>query len=455
MIQFPNTFRVVRMAFAVTVFAALTALCAHAAAPGRLERIAVSPELRKELGRYGLEAGRYVQPKAGCASAAASRERHRRVTGRPFPSSLSYLLYVPKGQKSRKVPLLIYLPGSGERGEDLLRQFHQRTIFKRITSGEFQARHPCYMLALSPPEGVGTFLDGEPGRPSAIQDLIAGAVSAVVASRRAPPVDRNRLYATGLSLGGEGVYGLAFAYPGLIAAGIPVAAAPPPADYLPPKRPGYWWHFYNEGDYRAKRIDPAALDVFRKAVEVADGEFRTGTYPATGHNAWDAAWREEAVWEWLFSKTANGRPAEPSRPTSSKKPAPAAKSPTVICTASRPGRDGGTGPERAADGLDGTAYVSDRPVGKGDWLQAEFPDGVSGRMTVRTGTAKGGKRLTKGHLAISTNGRTWERVGRFSRETGECTVTLRYKVRFIRILPENDTPQTLVVREIVVTRPTP
>ena len=327
--------------------AALPAMCVHAAAPGRLERVAASPELRKELARYGLEAGKYVQPKAGCASAEAGRERHRRVTGRPFPSSLSYLLYVPKGQKSRKVPLLIYLPGSGERGEDLMRQFHQRTVFARVTSAEFQARHPCYMLALSPPEGVGTFLDGEPGRPSAIQDLIAGAVSAVMAAHGAPPVDANRIYATGLSLGGEGVYGLAFAFPGLFAAGIPVAAGPPPADYLSVGRPGRWWHFYNEGDYQAKRIDPAALDVFRKAVEDAGGEFRTGTYPATGHNALDAAWREADVWEWLFSKTADGRPAEPSRPASSKRPAPAAKSPAVICTASRPGRDGGTGPEQS------------------------------------------------------------------------------------------------------------
>ena len=431
-------------------WSALTTMYAHAAAPGRLERVAVTPELRKELGRYGLEAGRYVQPKAGCASAAASRERHRRVTGRPFPSAVPYLLYAPKGVKSRKVPLILYLPGSGERGEDLMRQFHQRTIFRRITSDEFQARHPCYMLALSPPEGVGTFLDGEPGRPSAIQDLIAGAVSAVVATHGSPPVDGNRLYATGLSLGGEGVYGLAFAFPGLFAAGIPVAAGPPPADYLSVGRPGRWWHFYNEGDYQAKRIDPAALDEFRKAVEDAGGEFRTGTYPATGHNAWDAAWREADVWEWLFSKTADGRPAEPSRPASSKRPVPAANSPAVVCTASRPGRDGGTGPERAADGLDGTAYVSDQPVGKGEWLQVEFPGGIAGRIIVRTGTSKGGQRLTKGHLAISTNGRTWERVGRFSRETGECTVTLRYKVRFIRILPENDVLQTLVVREIAV-----
>ena len=448
MIQFPNTFRVVRMAFAVTVFAALTALCAHAAAPGRLERVAVSPELRKELGRYGLEAGRYVQPKAGCASAAASRERHRRVTGRPFPSSLSYLLYVPKGQKSRKVPLLIYLPGSGERGEDLLRQFHQRTIFKRITSAAFQARHPCYLLALSPPEGTGTFLDGEPGRPSAMQELLAGAVTAVAASRQAPPVDRNRIYATGLSLGGEGVYGLAFAYPGLFAAGVPVAAGPPPADYLPVGRPGSWWHFYNEGDYGAKHLAPAMLDAFRAAVEAAGGEFRTGTYPSSGHNAWDAAWREDAVWDWLFSKTADGRTAERSRTPSEAKgmamPRPA------HCTASHPGRDAGTGPERAVDGLDGTAYISEIPVGKDAWLQVEYPDGVSGHVVVRTGTSKGENRMAKGHLSVSFNGRTWERVGRFSRDTGECSATLRYKVKFIRVIPQNDIPQELVVREIAV-----
>ena len=101
-----------------------------------------------------------------------------------------------------RLSLLLYLPGSGEIGIDLSRQFSQRTIFERVCSPVFQMNHPCHFLALSPPEGVTTLLGGVPGHPTADQGLLMSAVDAVVASCAHPPVDTNRLYATGLSFGG-------------------------------------------------------------------------------------------------------------------------------------------------------------------------------------------------------------------------------------------------------------
>ncbi len=46
------------------------------------------------------------------------------------------------------------------------------------------------------------------------------------------------------------------------------------------------------------------------------GEFCVGTYPDTGHNVWDKAWREDFLWEGLFSKTND---AERNRRTASSK----------------------------------------------------------------------------------------------------------------------------------------
>ena len=226
-----------------------------------------------------------------------------------------------------------------------------------------------------------------------------------------------------------------------------------PAYFASAESPGSWWHFHNEGDYRARGVAASGLDAFREAVEAAGGEFRTGTYPAKDHNAWDAAWSEDALWDWVFSKALADGHTGPSGTTPPNAPVRAGR-PLVVCTASRPGRDWTTGPERAADGLDGTTYMPDRSVGRGEWLQAEFPDGVSGRIAVLTGITEDGRRrhrLREGHLEVSPDGEAWESVGSFSPETGECEAALPGTVRFVRVVTDNATPKKIAIRRFVVT----
>lgn len=428
------------------------ALTNSQAAPGwRMEPVKATPELRQSLSRYNLTAGRYVQPTAGSPSAEEGRRRFQRVMGRPFPDSVSWLLFKPKGNSAKSVPLVVFLPGAGELGDDLTRQFHQHAIFERVTSKDFQSRHPCYLLALSPAPMTSTYLDGEPGEPSALQDLLVGAISAMASTYSSPSIDKTRIYATGLSLGGEGVYGLAIAFPNFFAAGMPVAAAPPPVHYLPKDKPLRFWHFYNDGDYAGRGLDAGVLDDVREKIEASGGEFRIGIYPASGHNAWDAAWREEAAWDWMFAQQSGKKPPDNVKVISGRRDAPAdTTSSRPVCTASCPGRDEKSAPERAADGLEGTAYVSEKPVGKGAWLQVEYPNGISGRLLVKTGFTDGRNRLMRGRVVTSVDGKSWNPCGHVSRETGECSATLRYRVRFIRIMVDTDVPQAFVVREIAV-----
>ena len=127
----------------------------------------------------------------------------------------------------------------------------------------------------------------------------------------------------------------------------------------------------------------------------------------------------------------------------------AASRPPAV-TASKPGRDARTGPERAADGLDGTAYVSASPVSAGDWLQVEWSAPVQGRVEVRTGLSDGTLRLSKGRVEVSVDGRMWSRVGTVSGKTGVCAFQQRTGIRFLRLLPEPRLPEPLAVREIAV-----
>ena len=169
-------------------------------------------------------------------------------------NSVKGLLFTPKPVGGKPLPMVVYLPGNGERG-DVVRQFRQRAIFERVTSPRFQKQFPCHLLAVSPPEGATTLLGGLPGRPSRIQKDIYEFVMAACRSQKRPKVDMDRIYLTGFSYGGNGIYALALHYPGVFAASLPIAALPPQFEYFSSDKPGNWWHVHNEGDYVRHGLD--------------------------------------------------------------------------------------------------------------------------------------------------------------------------------------------------------
>ena len=417
--------------------------------PGTIEAYELTQAIQSELDRYHLEAGVFVQP-----SYMKPSETNR----------LSFLLFTPKGSASGKVPLLLFLPGIGEIGSDLAKQFRQRGIFAKVTSPDFQKRHPCYLLVISPPDGTTTLASGSPNVATPMQHAIRDCLLAVARSRKRPPVDADRIYATGLSFGGSGAYALSFAYPDLFSAAAPVASMVFAPARLPDNANCSYYHLYNEGDYRDHGVDMSRLDAFGDKVRKLGGDFRVGTFPNEGHNAWDAAWKEDAMWDWMFSKRrgANGAATRPigrvSDPTRSvgggeenhAENAESAEIRPPAVTASKPGRDARTGPERALDGLDGTAYVSASPVAAGDWVQVEWSAPVQGRIEVRTGLPDGTLRLSKGRVEVSVDGRVWSRTGTVSQKTGVCDFGQRTGIRFLRLLPEPRLPEPLAVREIAV-----
>ena len=80
------------------------------------------------------------------------------------------ILFPPSGKvaSKKRVPMIVHIPGKGERGEPI-KQFRQRTIFDKVLSAKFQKSMPCYLLAISPPESVSTLHGGMPGQPNGVQ----------------------------------------------------------------------------------------------------------------------------------------------------------------------------------------------------------------------------------------------------------------------------------------------
>ena len=411
--------------------------------PGRLERERATPELQVHLDRYGLKAGWFRR----APDAVEQLKPWRRKS--LLSNELPYLLFVPR-QVSRPVPLLVYFGGTGEHGTNLVAQFHQTTIFRKVTSPEFQRRHPCYLFAPMLPVGSDVRCGKAWSPPMA--DLVCDAMYAIVREAKAPRIDTNRLYLTGLSYGGSAAYTFSFGYPGRFAAALPVAGFAT-KEAVPDRKPGNIWLLHNEHEY-ASAILQSVLSNVMATVVGRGGEFRVSTFPDRGHNAWDKAWQEDAVWDWMFSKTADGTPvkdmAQPPSGTLGHSSRSLLSLAGARCTASRPGRDDGCGPERAADGLMATCYVSDAPADASDWWQIDFAAPVSGRIDVLTGLPDGQGILTKGTVEVSEDGNSWRQAGLF-RRSGKCRFPLRTPIRHLRVRPGAAQPQTLIVREVVVT----
>ena len=345
----------------------------------RLMPVALTPELREETQRYGLRADKF--------------ERNGTV--------LYSLLYSPKQKGVTRFPLVVYIPGNGEIG-DPINQFRQRLIFERMTSKAFQQEHPCHFLAISPPSSAKTLRGGRPGAPTPLQQQLHDLVKEI--QRVAvPKVDPSRIYLTGFSYGGGGAYALALHFPTTFAAVVPIATLPPAPEYLDPKHPGNWWHVHNEEDYARHGVRTDGLKKFRDGVNAAGGDFRLGTYVDQGHDAWTKTWQGNEIWDWMFSKALgsknlHGRKAAPPTKTY------AMSLSDVRCSASVAGRDAKTGPERALDGLDETAYVPSRAMTKDDWWMIEFPRPVNGKVRILSGDKDGLHRLDNAVCEVSSNG---------------------------------------------------
>lgn len=410
--------------------------------PGSLDPYSVNRNLKHQLDRFNLKAG-WFRRDTHAESMLNPQEKEKLLA-----NEIPYLLFAPK-RGTKPVPLLVYFGGTGEQGTDLVAHFRQTTIFSIITSPEFQKKHPCYLFAPMLPKD--SYVRCEKGYAPPMADLVCDAMFAVIKAAKNPKVDTSRLYLTGLSYGGSAAWTFSFGYPGRFAASLPVAGYASERS-VPDERPGNIWLLYNENEYSSEVARRELADVAR-AIAERGGEFRSSAFPDKGHNAWDKAWREDAVWEWMFSKRVDDMSGRKSRRYAAAASA-GKRTPVflegVVCSASKPGRDDATGPERAVDGLDATCYVSAEPFMRGDWWCVEFSQPVSGRITVKSGYRDGSCRVVSAKVETSSDGRRWSVAGRFRRNNGECTFAPRSSIKHLRVVSDSQTGETLVLREVVV-----
>ena len=114
---------------------------------------------------------------------------------------LPYRIYAPEGEA---LPLVLYLHGSGERGDDNRAQTKKNSIMQTLLNEENLQKYPCIILAPQCPADRGW--DTE-------------QLMALLETFRAnSPMDPARIYITGLSMGGYAAWEMLAAYPDCFAA---------------------------------------------------------------------------------------------------------------------------------------------------------------------------------------------------------------------------------------------
>jgi predicted peptidase len=221
--------------------------------------------------------------------------------------SHAYRLRFPDGfqeGESKKYPLVLMLHGAGERGADNAAQLKHGAV--EFARQDRQAKYPCFVLVpqvpigqrwaevdWSLPSGVGSAIEQDsPAFAAAL-----GMVKQWIASNR---VDPDRIYVTGLSMGGYGTWYAGGAHRDLLAAIAPICGGGDPA--WAPRYAGLpIWNFHGTED-KAVPISRSQemIEALKKAGQKPEPIYTV--YEGGGHDVWTETYRRDDFFEWLFAQ---------------------------------------------------------------------------------------------------------------------------------------------------------
>lgn len=201
------------------------------------------------------------------------------------PKSVTdYVLQVPASynkEKSTRWPVIIFLHGIGERGNDLNK-------VKNAGLARIAAQDPDFPFILISPQCKGDTWWDVPGLNVLYAEIL-----------KKYNVDSSRIYLTGLSMGGYGAWSWAQASPEKFAAIVPICGAGTPAKACVLKTKPVWV-FHNADD---PTVNVSGSRNMVKAIKDCGGTLVKYTEnPTGGHDAWTKAYKDPALFAWLRTK---------------------------------------------------------------------------------------------------------------------------------------------------------
>ncbi len=211
---------------------------------------------------------------------------------RTIKVTMAYLLYLPEDYAQKDSwPMLLFLHGAGERGSDLNRvKVHGPP--KLIESGK---KFPFIVVSPQCPQGQWW----QPHELSALVDEIVEKCK----------VDTERIYVTGLSMGGFGTWSLAGFAPDRFAAIVPICGGDP----MTARRLAHLpvWVFHGAKD---PVVPLSASERMVEVIKKVNGNVKFTVYPEAGHDSWTEAYNDPELYRWLLEQKRASKKSTGAKP---------------------------------------------------------------------------------------------------------------------------------------------
>ena len=217
------------------------------------------------------------------------------------------ILYPENYDRAKKYPLVLFLHGAGERGDDNEKQLvHGSKLF---LDEENRKKFPAIVIfpqcpfnsfwaaikvdTTVKPRMISFDYKSEANWPL----LAANELVQKVTSEEA--VDRRRIYVAGLSMGGMGTFEIVYRNPKMYAAALPICGGADLNNYTTWTGKTPFWIFHGDAD----PVVPVKFsrDANEKLKSIK-ADVKYTEYPGVNHNSWDNTFAEPDFLKWMFQQ---------------------------------------------------------------------------------------------------------------------------------------------------------
>jgi predicted esterase len=242
-------------------------------------------------------------------------------------ATIPYRLYEPSGvAPGQKVPLILYLHGMGERGTD---NNLQTTWMSGLISNATSGPYASYILA--PQIDTSMWFQSYNSSPTEAMKLTIQALQHVIQTEN---IDTSRIYVTGVSMGGMGVWDILRWLPNTFAAAVPMSAAADPRTAAAIKDIPVW-AFQGTND---TLVPASATRAMIQALRNAGGNPKYTEIAGGGHVIWNPIYNDAShtLYPWLFSQhlsTPAGAPVQGAGSSAAALPPKPVTNPVTVTNA--------------------------------------------------------------------------------------------------------------------------
>ncbi|MFA4851290.1 MAG: prolyl oligopeptidase family serine peptidase [Bacteroidales bacterium] len=241
----------------------------------------------------------------GVAGQSESVFEKKNFCNRPGDTLYYRLMRPIYNDTTKKYPIVLFLHGAGEKGKDNNSQLVNGAL--NFASPLNRKIFPCYMIVPQCATGY-SWVETDWNLPSHIQPekpsvYLERTMRLLDSLTKKLNIDTNRIYITGLSMGGFGTWDAISRWPWKFAAAVPVCGGGDTAKASLIKDIPIW-AFHGDND---KVVMTSRSRDMIAVIKKSGGNPNYTEYPNIGHNVWNKAYTDTEMYLWLFSQSKENR----------------------------------------------------------------------------------------------------------------------------------------------------